>query len=225
MKNVIPFPESTRVNTWRNRVMNHSPARVVADFWICMIQANERKKHFHEIMNYVEIFGWAPLIDVTERESIQTMLVYTATEKLKNERYRLNFDVVHAILYITQLVVNELKEVEPWVFVAPELKEIGKNGTIFGELAILTYVFSPYHHSHPDLTHLKSHVHEAYLEFADYVWKTGRRNTENLEHMYAELAFIFPLVIDVIKAYMIPFQHQERLQLISNKNADQATLF
>ena len=205
MNNVIPFPENRRVNPNREVREGEYPAPVVFDFEY-IHAATERRKKFHRIMNQVDIYAAQESSRIKTREDIYRLLFTRVVEELKDQRYHLNMDVINAISRILTIVIDPLIEGEPSEFSTPNLGEALKKASNPWEEAMFQYIFSGDITSSPELDQLKERMREYYFDRADAIWKQYGRSEEDAEMMNEHMWHILPLIVWLLKLYMMPFR-------------------
>lgn len=203
--NVIAFPDYRRMNPRRVIRESATPAQVVYDFTPTYVAA-EKRRRFHEIMNQVDIFGSSKMARIETREDIYVLLLYALSEELKRLRYTLDFHSLNALIFIAMTVSKRLIEKSPKSFRAPEYVFYEWGDKRQDEEVIAAYVFSPTDVEKNDLEWLKTAAKNLYLSISTVITEKGWDATEDAEKMYEHLASVFPLVIDTVKIYMIPFR-------------------
>ncbi len=203
--NVIPFPVSRQVDDRREIVQSATPAQVVYDFTPTYV-ANDKRRRFHEIMNQVDLFGSSEIARIETRKDVYTLLLYAMTEKLKRLRYPLNMHALDALIFIARTVSKRLIKMSPKSFRTPEyvFHEWGEKRQ--DEEVIAAYVFSPIDVEKDELEWLKTAAKNLYLSMLTVIAEKGWDATEDAIKMYEHLASVFPLVIDTVKDYMMPFR-------------------
>ena len=203
--NVIPFPDYRRMNPRRVIRESETPAPVVYDFTPTYVAADKRRR-FHEIMNQVDIFGSSEIARIETRKDVYTLLLYAMTEKLKRLRYPLNMHALDALIFIARTVSKRLIKKSPKSFRTPEyvFHESGEKRQ--DEEVIAAYVFSPTDVEKDELEWLKTAAKNLYLSMLTVNAEKDWAAIEDEEKMYEYLASVFPLVIDTVKDYMMPFR-------------------
>ncbi len=204
MSNVLPFTKD-KVDPNREIVESPHPAPIIHDFTPAHV-ATQKRRQFHAIMNEVEIFGSRERPNISSREEIYKLLLYAMSDELKRLRYKLDYHALNALSFIATIVVKHLVEVESESFRAPVY--VYKNGTerSLCEEIILVYVFTAEKSGSVDLNLLKESVGTLFQNMATTIRFRFGNTMEDSEKMYEHLSRIYPLVMDTVKTYMLPFK-------------------